>query len=94
MLARFSSAGEAGVNNTIKAKGDQNKKQTLRPGKQGRKVKVGNKTIPNEKNKPGIKQTPIPVNEAEILEEVIVEDRQEDMNATKVTKKMLAKAEK
>ena len=97
MLTRFSSAGEAtktGINNTINEKADQNNKPVPRPGRYGSNVKVVHKTVTDEKNKPGIKPGPILVNEADVLEEVIIEDGQENTNTTKVRKKVLEKAEK
>ena len=56
MLARLSSSTDTKSAEPEKDKVDPNKKPAPRPGtKPGRGVKVANKAVPNDKNKPGVK---------------------------------------
>ena len=55
MLTRLSSDGSTKSAEPKKEKVDPNKKPETRPGMQKRSIKALNKTVANDKNKPGVK---------------------------------------
>ena len=95
MLARLSSDGSTKSAEPKKEKVDPNKKPEPRPGMQKRSIKALNKTVANDKNKPGVKVQDVPVNDADILDEVVIEEGHDEyLNVTKVIKNELKKVVK